>query len=209
VALYYVAVGAAAFVIGAIPFSWLLGKWGARVDLRRVGSGNPGATNLYRVAGAAWGIPGLFFDAAKGFGPVLAAVLLFPTLKAAGVVAATAAIAGHVWTPFLGFRGGKGVATGAGAFLALNPWLVLFAVAAFVAVVAFTRYVSLGSLTAVGVAFIGSFVIPAVRGRPLDVPFVVFCGVAAAVIVFSHRKNIRRMIAGEESKWGAATPPGK
>ena len=151
----------------------------------------------------------MLLDAAKGFGPVIAVLLLFPTLKAAGTVAAAAAIAGHVWTPFLGFRGGKGVATGAGAFLALNPWLVLIAVGVFVAVVALTRYVSLGSLTAVGVVFVGSFIIPVVRHRPVDVPFAVFCGVAAAVIVFSHRKNIRRMITGEESKWGASSQRAK
>jgi len=199
---HYIVVAGAAFAIGSIPFSWLLGRYGAGIDLLKTGSGNPGATNLYRSAGWKWGIPALVLDAAKGFIPVLISRILFPETAAADIVAATAAIAGHVWTPFLAFKGGKGVATAAGAFLALNPWLVLIAVVVFVATVAITRYVSIGSITGALVAFAGSLLLPLILGKPVRVAFVFFCGICAAVIVFAHRKNIQRFYKGEESKWG-------
>ena len=199
--LVYVGVAAASCIVGALPFSWFLGKL-AGIDLRRVGSGNPGATNLYRAAGAQWGVPGLLLDVAKGVAPVAAAQWLFPHLAAAGVLAAAAAISGHIWTPFLGFRGGKGVATAAGSFLALNPLLILVAFAVFLAVVAATRYVSLGSISAAGAAFAGSFTVPLILRRPVDPYFVVFCGVCTGVIIYAHRRNISRMLAGTESKLG-------
>ena len=195
-----IAVGA--FLAGGIPFSWLLGKV-AGFDLRREGSGNPGATNLYRTAGPAWGITGLVLDVAKGFLPVLAVRWLFPDLGAGAIVAAAAAIAGHIWTPYLGFRGGKGVATATGAFLALNPIILLIAVGAFAIVVAFTRYVSLGSMIGAVVAFAASFILPLLAGRPVDLYFVAFCAVCAASIIASHRKNIGRLIAGTEGKFGS------
>jgi glycerol-3-phosphate acyltransferase PlsY len=200
--VYYFVVAIGAFMVGSIPFSWILGRYGAGIDLLKTGSGNPGATNLYRSAGWKWGIPALLLDAAKGFVPVLISRAVFPDTPGAAIVAATAAIAGHVWTPFLRFKGGKGVATAAGTFLALNPWLVLTAVVVFVVIVALTRYVSVGSIVGVLVAFAGSFLLPLILGKPISVPFVVFCGVCAAVIVFAHRKNIRRVLKGEESKWG-------
>jgi len=190
------------FLAGGIPYSWLLGKI-AGFDLRREGSGNPGATNLYRTAGAAWGITGLVLDVAKGFLPVLAARWLFPGLGVGAVLAAAAAIAGHIWTPYLGFRGGKGVATATGAFLAINPLVLLIAVAAFAVIVVATRYVSLGSMTGAVVAFGASLGLPLLAGRPADPYFVAFCGVCAVSIIAAHRKNIGRLIAGTEGKFGA------
>lgn len=190
------------FLTGGIPFSWLLAKI-AGFDLRRVGSGNPGATNLYRTAGAAWGITGLLLDVAKGVFPVLAARWLFPELGAGAIVAAAAAIAGHIWTPYLGFRGGKGVATAAGAFLAINPLIVLIAVGVFAVIVAATRYVSLGSMGGAVVVFGASFALPLLAGRPVDPYFVAFCGVCAVSIIVAHRKNISRLIVGTEGKLGA------
>jgi glycerol-3-phosphate acyltransferase PlsY len=180
----YAGITLIAFLLGALPFSWFLGKM-AGVDLRRIGSGNPGATNLYRAAGARWGIPGLLLDVAKGAAPVAATQWFFPGLTGAATLAAAAAISGHIWTPFLGFRGGKGVATAAGAI-----------------VVVLTRYVSLGSVLAAITVFIASFAAPILNRRTLDPYFVVFCGVCAAAIVFSHRKNISRLLAGTENKLG-------
>jgi glycerol-3-phosphate acyltransferase PlsY len=197
----YAGITLIAFLLGALPFTWFLGKM-AGVDLRRIGSGNPGATNLYRAAGARWGIPGLLLDVAKGAAPVAATQWFFPGLTGAATLAAAAAISGHIWTPFLGFRGGKGVATAAGAFLALNPLFVLVAFAVFVIVVVLTRYVSLGSVLAAITVFIASFAAPILNRRTLDPYFVVFCGVCAAAIVFSHRKNISRLLAGTENKLG-------
>jgi glycerol-3-phosphate acyltransferase PlsY len=195
-------IGVGAFLAGGIPFSWLLGK-AAGFDLRREGSGNPGATNLYRTAGPAWGITGLVLDVAKGFLPVLAVRWLFPELGAGAIVAAAAAIAGHIWTPYLGFRGGKGVATATGAFLALNPLILLIAVGAFAVILAVTRYVSLGSMIGAVVAFVASFVLPPLAGRPVDPYFAAFCGVCAVSIIVAHRKNIGRLIAGTEGKFGS------
>ncbi len=197
----YVGITLIAFLLGALPFSWVLGKM-AGVDLRRIGSGNPGATNLYRAAGARWGVPGLLLDVAKGAAPVAAAQWLFPDLTGAATLAAAAAVSGHIWTPFLGFRGGKGVATAAGAFLALNPLFVLVAFAVFFIVVALTRYVSLGSVLAAVTLFIASLAAPMITRRPFDPYFAVFCGACAAAIVFSHRKNISRLLAGKENKLG-------
>ncbi|MGD8718966.1 MAG: glycerol-3-phosphate 1-O-acyltransferase PlsY [Candidatus Zixiibacteriota bacterium] len=199
--LVYVGIVLGAFIFGAVPFSWVLGKI-AGYDLRRHGSGNPGATNLYRTAGAKWGIPGLLLDIGKGVGAVVIARLLFPDVAAAGVCAAAGAIAGHIWTPFLGFRGGKGVATATGAFLALSPVLIIFAFLVFAVIVAITRYVSLGSITAAAAAFVGSFGIPLILGKPVDVYFVVLVGVCAVVIIFAHRGNISRLLAGTEGRLG-------
>jgi glycerol-3-phosphate acyltransferase PlsY len=198
----YAAVILGAFLAGAVPFSWVLGKI-AGYDLRACGSGNPGAANLYRTAGPAWGISGLALDIVKGAVPVLVVRTLFPWLIAGGVVVAAAAVAGHMWTPLLGFRGGKGVATAAGAFLALSPFTILLAIGAFVAVVAVTRYISLGSMVAALVAFAASVAVPLLVGRPVDPYFVALCGIAAAAIVAAHRKNIKRLWAGTEGKFGA------
>lgn len=147
-------------------------------------------------------------DVAKGVTPVAVAQWLFPHLTAAGILVAAAAISGHIWTPFLGFRGGKGVATTAGAFLALNPLLILIAFAVFLAVVAATRYVSLGSVSAAVAVFAASFALPLVSRRPVDPYFIIFCGVCAGAIVYSHRKNISRLLAGTESKLGGRKKDG-
>lgn len=200
--LTVVGIAIGSFLAGGIPFSWLLGRV-AGFDLRREGSGNPGATNLYRTAGPAWGITGLFLDVAKGFLPVLAVRWLFPELGVGAVVAAAAAIAGHIWTPYLGFRGGKGVATATGGFLAINPLVLLIAFGAFAVIVAATRYVSVGSMGAAVVAFGASLVVPLLARRTVDPYFVAFCGACAVSIIISHRKNIGRLIAGTESKFGA------
>jgi glycerol-3-phosphate acyltransferase PlsY len=124
-------------------------------------------------------------------------------LAAGAIVAAAAAIAGHIWTPYLGFRGGKGVATATGAFLALNPIILLIAVGAFAVILAVTRYVSLGSMIGAVVAFVASFALPLLAGRPVDPYFVAFCAVCAVSIIASHRKNIGRLIAGTEGKFGS------
>jgi glycerol-3-phosphate acyltransferase PlsY len=151
----------------------------------------------------------LLLDVGKGFLPVVLVSWLFPGLVAVAAVSAGAAIAGHIWTPYLGFRGGKGVATAAGAFLALNPLLILITFAVFVAIVAATRYVSLGSVIAACVAFVGSFALPLSTGRPVDRYFVALCGVCLVAIVVGHRGNISRLLAGTERKMGAGKRDGR
>lgn len=187
---------ASAYVLGAIPMSWLVARV-AGVDLRTVGSGNLGATNLYRTLGWRYAIPAALFDVAKGAVPTAvfpARVGPEPWLPLA---IGGAAVVGHVFSVFMRFRGGKGVATAAGVVLALAPLPLLGSCAVWVAVLKATGYVSLASMLGavafpIGAALIGntnSYVVPV--------------GVAmAAFIVFTHRANIRRLLAGTEHRFG-------
>ncbi len=151
----------------------------------------------------------MLLDMAKGFAPVFLAQWLFPGAHAIGILAATAAVAGHIWTPFLGFRGGKGVATAAGAFLGLAPLLLAIGLGVFIVVTAVGRYVSLGSVVAALTAFAASFALPLLGGRPVDWLFAAFCGASAAGIIFAHRRNIARLFAGTESKLGSPSGKGR
>jgi len=208
-AVEYAAVAVASFLLGAVPFAWLIGKLVVGVDLRYVGSGNPGATNLFRTAGAPWGILALLLDATKGWAPATIAPALYPDLPHLGVIAGAAAIAGHIWTPLLAFRGGKGVATTAGVFLAINFWLVVIGVATFAVVVAATRYVSAASLAGAAAATASSFLLPWLTHRAVDYVFVAFCVICFIVIVVAHRGNIKRLLAGTESKIGRRLARGR
>lgn len=182
------------FAIGSLPFGYLVARRRG-VDLRRSGSGNVGATNAYRTVGLAIAIAVMVFDVAKGAGAVLVATRLgggSATPAAAGV----AAILGHVYPPWLGFRGGKGVATATGVFAMLAPWAVLVAAGAFVVTVWMTRYVSLGSVVACAAVASTTVLFDA------PVPVVVAGIVAAAVIVGRHRANLGRLVAGTERRIG-------
>jgi glycerol-3-phosphate acyltransferase PlsY len=191
---------ALAYASGSLPFAWLAGR--ARgIDLRAQGSGNLGATNVFRVLGWKTGIAVFLADALKGALPVL----LLPrhldvsrNQTAWAIVVGVAAIAGHVRPLFLGFRkGGKGVATAAGVFFALAPLPMLIAFAAFVAIVMASGYVSLGSL-------LSAALLPAILlgtagpGSPL---FIV-SALVAAFVFWTHRANIGRLRRGEEHRFG-------
>jgi acyl phosphate:glycerol-3-phosphate acyltransferase len=184
-----------AYAIGSLPFAWLLARgWGAR-DLRRVGSGNVGATNVFRASGAAPGVLTAVLDVAKGAVSVAVAARLgggAATAAAAGL----AAIVGHVYPVWLHFRGGKGVATACGVFAVLTPVAVPPALAVFLCTVWLTKYVSLGSLLA-------SLTLPLLAyatGSP--VPMVVVACAACALIVFRHRSNVGRLRTGTERRLG-------
>jgi acyl phosphate:glycerol-3-phosphate acyltransferase len=184
-----------AYAIGSMPFAWLLARgWGAR-DLRRVGSGNVGATNVFRASGAAPGVLTAVLDVAKGAVSVAVAARLgggAATAAAAGL----AAIVGHVYPVWLHFRGGKGVATACGVFAVLTPVAVPPALAVFLCTVWLTKYVSLGSLLA-------SLTLPLLAyatGSP--VPMVVVACAACALIVFRHRSNVGRLRTGTERRLG-------
>src|SRR5512141_411630 len=140
------AVAALSYVVGSVPFSFIVARAFGVADVRRVGSGNVGATNVARSAGKAAGVLALLCDAAKGAAAVAVAGFLFPGRPALVALAALAAVVGHMYPVWLRFEGGKGVATGLGAFVPLVPWAALAAVAVFAAVAAATRYVSLGSV---------------------------------------------------------------
>ena len=181
-------------IAGSIPFSWLLYRLRTGGDLRREGSGNPGATNLLRSAGIGWGLLGLALDSGKG----AAAVLLASPLggEPAAVAAAVGAVVAHVYSPWLGGAGGKGVATAAGAFAVLAPVADAAAALVFVIVVAATRLVALGS-----VAGAGTLVIAAFLSGPSRIVAAVSLAIAA-LIAWRHRENFARMRAGIEPRLG-------
>ena len=184
----------AAYLIGAIPVGVLVSRLAAGVDIRRQGSGNIGATNVLRTLGPAAAVATLLGDIVKGYLATSVAVALGGgDWLGAG---AAAAVVGNCWPVFLGFRGGKGVATGLGAFLCAAPLAVLPAAVLWLLVVAATRFVSLASIVAcVGVV---------AAAWALGYPHVVVAGAAvvAAIIVWRHQQNIQRLRAGTESRLG-------
>lgn len=183
-----------AYLLGSIPFGYLIVRGKSGADIRETGSGGTGATNVSRRAGKVAGVLTLLLDAAKG----CAAVLIARTVSGEDWVIAAAVIAvlvGHIFPVWLRFRGGKGVATGVGIFLVLAPIALLCAGVVFVAVVVLTRYVSLGSLTAAAL-------IPVLVWLQSDSQALVVAAVAGALlIVFAHRGNIQRLASGTESRF--------
>ncbi len=191
----HAAVMAAAYLLGSIPFSYLVAR-GKGVDVRQVGSGNVGATNVLRSAGRAAGALAFALDFLKG----LAVSLLALRVQEGGTLpalAATLAVLGHMYPVWLRFHGGKGVATGAGAFLPLLPWPTAAGLAAFVAVVAATRYASLGSIAGATVLAFCAFL----QGGPQ--PVARAAAGMALLIVWRHRGNLERIAHGTESRLGA------
>ena len=185
----------AAYLIGAIPIGFLVARAAGGTDIRRAGSGNIGATNVLRTLGTGPAVLTLLGDIVKGYVAVRAARSIGPEVWAAagGTVAA---IAGNCWPIFLGFRGGKGVATGLGAFLALIPWAVGPAALLWIVVAALSRYVSMASILACLSLPIGALLL----GYP---PHSVVAAVAAAlIIVWRHRENIARLVSGTERRLG-------
>jgi glycerol-3-phosphate acyltransferase PlsY len=185
-----------AYLLGSIPFALVIGKGIYGVDVRESGSGNIGTTNVFRVLGKKAGTLVFLGDVAKGFLPVFLASRLVEADQAAvvSVLAAGAAIAGHTWPLFLGFKGGKGVATGGGTIMALMPPLFLLAFAVFWLVLIAGRMVSIASLSAA--AFLSAAVI--ITGQPL--PYIIFTLAGSAVIFYAHRSNMVRIARGKENR---------
>jgi glycerol-3-phosphate acyltransferase PlsY len=182
---------ACAYLIGSVPFAFLFARRKGHLDLRRVGSGNVGATNAFRVAGSGAGLLTVLFDIAKGVAVVVAAQRLGAS---PGVCAwaAVAAVAGHIYPVWLGFRGGKGVATTCGAFAVLAPPAMLLAVAVFAAVVGLSRTIALGSMA--GAVCLGPLVYAA--GAPVSTVRAAFF--AGCLVLFNHRSNLIRLAGGTE-----------
>jgi len=185
---------AGAYLLGAVPWSVILGKLFGKADLRSVGSGSTGTTNALRAYGPKISIAVLVLDVAKGAAPVALGRYLGIDWWWIGL-AAVVAVIGHCWSPFLGFDGGKGVATGYGAAIAMYPWFAL-AVVAMVGIVFITRYVSLGSI----VCAIGIAVMATIHSLAGDQHWQVTLAMiaVAGVIVWRHRENIARLRAGKE-----------
>jgi glycerol-3-phosphate acyltransferase PlsY len=192
-----VVAGAGAFFLGAIPFSWILARLFGGLDIRSVGSGNVGATNVARSLGYGIGVTALLLDAAKGVAAVLLARYLFGAeATTAQATAGGLAVLGHNFTPFLGFRGGKGVATGAGVLGTLAPLVLVICVAVFILTVALTRMVALGSVLA------SAALPPAawfVGGHP---SLVVLAFLLGGLVIIRHWENISRMVSGREDRLG-------
>lgn len=186
---------AGAYLLGSIPTGLLLGKLYG-IDVRKEGSGNIGATNLYRTVGRKVGIITLIGDCLKGLLPVLLAWklgLLEPMQAWVGL----AAFCGHVFSVFLLFKGGKGVATALGVYLALAPLAVLGALAVFILLVAIWRYISLGSIVAAAAMPLIIFF------RPHSNELLVATALISAIVIIKHHTNISRLLAGTESRFKA------
>ncbi len=188
---------ASAYFLGSVPTSYWLGRWMYGVDLRRQGSGNLGATNTLRVLGLNAAAPVLVVDVLKGWVPPALFPLLTPELAGGWpLVYGAAAICGHVFSLWVGFRGGKGVATSAGVFLALAPMALAACLAIWTATVVLTRYVSLGSLLA-AVALPAAVILTASSHGPALIFFAV---ALSAFVIWAHRDNIARLVRGEEAR---------
>ncbi|MBI4521045.1 MAG: glycerol-3-phosphate 1-O-acyltransferase PlsY, partial [Gemmatimonadetes bacterium] len=194
----------AAYALGATPTSYVVGRLFFAIDLRERGSGNLGATNAFRVLGWRAGVPVMVVDVLKGWVPVA----LFPRLHGDAawgwaLAYGAAAIFGHVYSFWVRFRGGKGVATSAGVFLALAPWALAISAVVWTLLVGRTRIVSVGSLAAAAAFPLALLLTPHQGGAAL-----VWFATALALFVFwAHRANIRRLLRGEELRFGE-TPDG-
>ena len=188
---------AASYLVGAFPTSWLAGRLFRGIDLREHGSRNLGATNVYRTLGWRYAIPVGLIDILKGALPVWFFGGRGPEIPLFPLLCGLAAVVGHVFSVFVGFKGGKGVATAAGVVLAIAPWALLAVTIVWVALVRFTGYVSLASIASAAAFPLAAWLLHRSRGLEL----VAFVGLAA-FIVWKHRANLRRLVAGTESRFG-------
>lgn len=184
------------YLIGSIPFGSIIGRIAADTDITKRGSGNIGATNVARELGIQWGLITLFLDLIKGFLPVFFVISFYnPPGGFLLITVPVSLLLGHRFSPFLKFRGGKGVATALGIFLALSPLIVLVLFAVFILIVYLTDYVSLGSI-------IASCMMPLIlflTGKSPDLIITASC--LAVIICFTHKDNIVRLIRGSERRW--------
>ncbi len=194
--LYRIIIPLASFLIGAIPFGLLISQSAARIDITRRGSGNVGATNVARELGLKWGILTLALDVSKGFIPVCLFNHYFKSDFEAGLlIICVSTLLGHQFSPFLRFRGGKGVATALGIFLAVSPIQVIIALFLFIITVYITDYISLGSM-------IAACSMPLLQLLFAESAGLILASLLmAALICVRHKDNIGRLLRGEERRW--------
>lgn len=191
-----------AYLLGSIPFGYILVRFFRKEDIRAIGSGNIGATNVARSGAKGLGILTLLLDALKGFVAVAIALHLSPHNLELGALAAAAAILGHIFPVWLGFKGGKGIATALGVFLALSWQTALCALAVFILVTLISKYVSLGSI--LGAATLPLFMMYFVPDRsPIFLSAVFF---VSLLCILKHHANIARLKSGTENKLGSRKP---
>jgi glycerol-3-phosphate acyltransferase PlsY len=191
----------AGYLIGSLPFGYWLVLWNRGVDLRSEGSGNLGATNALRVAGASTGLATLILDVLKGYLAVELALGLGVSQFVVGAVA-LAAVVGHSFPPWLRFRGGKGVATAAGALVGVTPAALSVAGVAFVLVLALSRFVSLGSIAAAATVPVAHIAVVGYDGSSSDGSVILWIGLISLLVVARHHANLRRLWRGEEPRLG-------
>jgi glycerol-3-phosphate acyltransferase PlsY len=204
VILLVILVIAAAYFMGAIPTGYLIVKAKKGTDIRKIGSGNIGATNVKRVLGMKWFLIVLVIDALKGFVPVMAAALIFgDKYSYVAVIAGLAAILGHTFTIFLNFKGGKGVATSLGVFLALAPLSLLTSMVVFVILLIFFGYISLGSIAAAAMLPIFVYIYGEGNCSAAGCFYLIqVLAIAGSIfIIYKHKDNIKRLMKGTESKF--------
>lgn len=192
--IYVLYAAVASYLIGSIPFGFILARYTKGIDIRQFGSGNIGATNVWRTMGPLPGMIVLLLDMSKG----VASVLIGRYLGDVGteIIAAFCALCGHSWPVFLKFKGGKIVATGGGIILAISPLTTLVALAVLLTTVGISRYVSLGSIMA-------AITIPVMMIMlKMDFLYILFGVVIALFVIYKHRPNIERILSGTEFKVG-------
>ncbi|HPI25640.1 MAG TPA: glycerol-3-phosphate 1-O-acyltransferase PlsY [Candidatus Cloacimonadota bacterium] len=188
-----------AYFLGSIPVGWIVARLFFKTDIRSKGSGNIGATNALRQFGTAVGLIVLLLDMSKGIIAVLLAKSIYGSGAMMVVICGLLAILGHVFPIWLKFKGGKGVATAAGVFIALTPISLLIALLVFIVVVAITRYVSLGSIMA-ALSLLAVNVISIFRQPHKDYALLILVVLIVAMIIYKHKENIARLIRGNENK---------
>lgn len=193
------------YLIGSIPFSIIISRLFRKIDIREYGSKNPGATNVFRVVGPLAGSIVLILDIAKGFFAVyfLTKLLGAETVMApiyAQLLAGVAVISGHVFSIFTKFKGGKGIAVGAGVFLALIPLELMLGVAVFAIILATTKYVSLASLSASTFICLSLMVEKYLLKQNLPLILILTCFILTLLVFYTHRGNIERLLNGTESR---------
>ena len=195
--MHYLAFIFGSFFIGSLPFAFWIGRYFYKIDIRNFGSNNPGATNAWRVLGPRAGAFALLADTAKGAIPV--ALAKHYDVDYLPIVAGASAILGHTYSPWLSFKGGKGVATALGVCLSLVPLISFFLFLIFSLAVALTRYISLGSILAAIVFPLLVLLIPTPEGM------LVFSLLIAGLVIYRHRANVKRLLAGTESRFTFST----
>ena len=183
------------YFVGSFPTAYIIAKLFKNIDIRKFGSGNPGATNVFRIVGKTAGVSTLIIDFLKGFLPVFFTKILFENNLNLMILSGVASVSGHTWPIWLKFKGGKGVATGAGVIFALIPSVAIFGVLTFGIVLLLSRYVSLSSIIS---SFVVCFAVWIDKQNPLILKIILT--VLALTIVVRHKENIKRLKRKEEPK---------
>lgn len=218
-AVSYIITGLVAYLLGSIPTGYLAAKTRG-IDIRKVGSGNMGATNVFRTLGKPAGIFVLLVDALKGFvscyfvGPLVYRLLMGSTPEGATleylkITGAFLSILGHNYTCWLKFKGGKGIATSAGAMLALMPLALAVALSVWIILFFVTRYVSVASIGAAFVLPFGAWLAPKLLNREASPRLIVVAAIIGALAIYKHRSNIQRLLNGTENRFGKKKEAGQ